>query len=391
MRSFFISGMFRSGTTTIARALNAHPLISCASDPIGGLFKSFRSDMATLVGHHVSPSSPLGNYYFDADGQALLNHMMNKSSLDTPIKALSENELLSLVEKSCDSYSGWLLPHLSKLQWDTYKSVLDSFLGITSEAYGNLQTKLVGFKEVWTNEFVPVLARSYPEMKFIFVTRDPRSVCASKKMQAEKYPWTFLAIQWRKLAAIQTIISSDEILSSRVFNLRLEDFLLEPVDTMRRLTDFLEIDWHPDVADPSKYRDGNGEPWQQNSSFGSHGQAIDLSAIDRWKDVLTVSELALVEKICGPEMSMFGYENALGKGDLESHDLILNPPMIADEELAGWMRGKVQNSIGTIASQIATDSIRERILSLTHEQRNSVPDELVQHAFLARRILDRIE
>ena len=45
MNKYFISGMFRSGTTMIARMLHANPNIVCASDPFAPIFKSFRNNV----------------------------------------------------------------------------------------------------------------------------------------------------------------------------------------------------------------------------------------------------------------------------------------------------------------------------------------------------------
>ena len=45
-KSIFVTGLFRSGTTWLARALNSHPEISFESDPIAPIFNSFRYDLA---------------------------------------------------------------------------------------------------------------------------------------------------------------------------------------------------------------------------------------------------------------------------------------------------------------------------------------------------------
>ena len=55
MKQFFIvTGIFRSGTTWLARALNSHPQISFESDPIAPIFNSFRYIFENLTKSCVS-------------------------------------------------------------------------------------------------------------------------------------------------------------------------------------------------------------------------------------------------------------------------------------------------------------------------------------------------
>ena len=61
------SGIFRSGTTWLARALNANKNISFESDPIAPLFNSFRYDVAKQFNKNknINRFSPLDDYFGD--------------------------------------------------------------------------------------------------------------------------------------------------------------------------------------------------------------------------------------------------------------------------------------------------------------------------------------
>jgi len=56
----FISGMFRSGTTLLARMLNAHSHIVLASDPLFEFFKSFRNEVYRQNNIQINSDTPLG-------------------------------------------------------------------------------------------------------------------------------------------------------------------------------------------------------------------------------------------------------------------------------------------------------------------------------------------
>jgi len=75
-QSIFVTGLFRSGTTWLARALNSHPEISFESDPIAPIFNSFRYDLANnkykKKNHRFSPLED----YFDSNTD-LLKSILN--------------------------------------------------------------------------------------------------------------------------------------------------------------------------------------------------------------------------------------------------------------------------------------------------------------------------
>lgn len=390
MNRFFVSGMFRSGTTAVARALNSHPKIACASDPMAEFFKAFRSDVAERMGLSVPVMAPLQDYYFDPKGQALFENIMKVSGLDMIFKAWTHSQLIAKLSAKSETYSAALRPYLQNIGGQSYKEVLESLFTSIKNAYGDDGTEAVGFKEVWTNEFVPVLGREYPEMKFVLIVRDPRAVCASKKMQEEQYPWPFLARQWRKLASIQWLLQTDPELQGRVFSLKYEDFVSNPVVTLQRLTEFIGVDEHPDVADPSKYKDGAGEPWIQNTSYGIGGQSMDMQAIQRWRQVLTGPEVALIEHFCAPEMALFGYKAEARREASKNPELICNPPKVTDKSVAGWMKGAVSNDSDVLAAQMGVESVRESILRLPAEKRAGVPEQVVKSSFLSRKLLDAL-
>ena len=64
MTELLLISMFRSGSTTLARALNAHKEIAFASDPYLEIFKCLRSDIAEDLGITTPFSHPLDDYYF---------------------------------------------------------------------------------------------------------------------------------------------------------------------------------------------------------------------------------------------------------------------------------------------------------------------------------------
>ena len=77
MNKYFISGMFRSSTTMIARMLHANPNIVCASDPFAPIFKSFRNMVCNEILSSFDPDSPLHDYYFDTRQNRIYHTIQN--------------------------------------------------------------------------------------------------------------------------------------------------------------------------------------------------------------------------------------------------------------------------------------------------------------------------
>ena len=91
--------MFRSGTTLLARALNAHPSIACASDPMAPLFNSFRHDVASnKYRDSHGRFEPLGDY-FEQDSDLL--ESIWESDFPVPLGVIRRNLLKRFAVEQC--------------------------------------------------------------------------------------------------------------------------------------------------------------------------------------------------------------------------------------------------------------------------------------------------
>lgn len=345
MTPFYIFGMFRSGTTSLARAINAHPDMSCASDPAAPLFKTFRSHVAERLGQDIPPQTPLQDYYDNAEGAALFTQIWDDATLSLPVSAGEREDLIAAMLPGCRSYSANLAAHLTDLKGETFQELLDDLLAMVASTYPS-NARAVGIKEVWSNEFAPAILRSDPRAKVVIVVRDPRAVAASKNVLTEKYPWDFLARQWRKTSAVALALTRSKVFAGRVELLRYEDLAQRPDASLRGIVSFLGLDWSEDILDASKYRDGDGSAWKQNSSHGATTGSFNARSVERWRSILSREQQTLVELICHREMSALGYDPETLAG---FDQLCADPaaaPVIPFEQVAKWMDGQVDASAG---------------------------------------------
>ena len=201
--NLFVSGMFRSGTTLLARMLNAHPLICLASDPFAPIFKFFRNEIAIQsFGSSFDPDSPLDDYYFHKDKQILSDKIYN-TPLNLCLKCYNIEQIRDRIINHCRPFSPQIIPYINDLCGASYEDVLKSGMNLVERVYGKGLSNVIGIKEVWTNEFVHHFLDTFENAKSILIIRDPRAVVASNYATSKnRYPFLFLCRQWRKLAEL---------------------------------------------------------------------------------------------------------------------------------------------------------------------------------------------
>jgi len=302
----FVTGMFRSGTTLIARMLNTHSQIVCASDPLRPLFNSYRYSIADHDYRRAhSRFGPLDDYFLSH--KSLLNKILNA---DFNIIADGDHkELLENIKESAMPFSGlWAASLDSNLEFSGYKELMDHAIGHINTTYGsNKNASVIAFKEVWATEFAPAFLRSYPDSKAVIIIRDPRAVVSSNIASGRKYPIFFLARQWRKLSFVTH--SMQKNFKDDLHVIEYEDLIKDPELEVRKLTDFIGVPFEEDLLDISKYFDGNNERWKQNTNYNHEAKlTINSDSLERWRSILQEPDTLLIELICRDWMETFGYE-----------------------------------------------------------------------------------
>ena len=371
----FVTGMFRSGTTLLARLLHSHPEVAFASDPFSELFKEFRNTVAEELcpGSPVDRAAPLDDYYFHAEKQALMRRIQ-AVELNHHLGTLPPDDLRKKIAVRSKPFSPLLEPHLALLTGSTFAEWFAGGFEAIRLAYGSASTQQIGFKETWGGEFVPHVLRCWPAAKAVYLIRDPRAVAASKNVTEEKYPWLFLARQWRKLATFGWIHSRNSPYQDRVRLVRFEDLIQYPEREIRALCDFLEVDFHENLVDPSRFVDGAGKPWKQNSSHFKESRSFNPKSLEKWREVLQPREIEFIEALCALEMSCFGYSTNQSEKSELAPSLVLDPPSVAQTELAEWIRPNAK--LGSEVAELGLEFMRDRLLRSTEPMSEEIKTQL---------------
>lgn len=379
-RRLFISGMFRSGTTLVARMLHTHDNIVCASDPFRPFFNCLRDAVACDVGVSVDKFDPLGDYFADQSEVELFD-AVQQTTFNRQFPDDVRDELYERIISHAEPFSPKITSRLDEIQGETFRDVYDDLWSYIPVAYGERNEQWEATKEVWTTEFTPALARAYPDSKFIQIVRDPRAVCASKNVRQDvKYPWLFLIRQWRKLAILSN--QYDSQFQDRVQVICYEDLVTSPQDTVTNICEFLDIEVDRQLLDPSNFVDGAGEQWLQNTSYEGSKASFNTNSVDKWKDILTDREVEYIEQLSYPEMRLYDYVPEISQFGL-SDDLIFDPPRIPREELADWITeyyGDWEYVDHTNA--VGTEQLRQQLLMLPDHRFEHIDKQLLKAYFL---------
>lgn len=297
----FVTGMFRSGTTYLARSLNSVPGCAVASDPLLPLFKHFRA--AVLEGARPSwlPTDPLPHYYFDprTSGQYLATTAASLAEW----KPRSPDDLWASLKGAAGEFSPRLANRVPWLADATFLEWLEAILLQIGRVYSG--GDVVGFKEVWATEFARPVLNGLPDSQVLLVVRDPRGVYASKAYSPSRYPLAFVARHWRKQVA--AFLGAQREYGARCHVVRFEDMINHPdvvADNLSATLSLSKADLLTAFANPL---DDSGAPWTVNSSHGEN--LVSRSKVRRdWQDLLSYAEAASLELLCGAEMAYFGYE-----------------------------------------------------------------------------------
>ena len=302
----FITGMFRSGTTLLARMLNTHSRIACASDPMRPLFNSFRYTIAAEEYKRThSRSDPLDDYFLSNTG--LLRKIL-KADFGVALEE-APHELFQAVKERGMPLSGlWAASLDTHRDFNTYRDFVAYGLEHIREVYDrNKDIKVIAFKEVWSNEFVSAFINSFPGSKAVVLIRDPRAVTASNIASGGKYPIFFLTRQWRKLAFLADYLKKEW--AGEIHVLKYEDLVDDPEAEVRKLCEFVGLPFEEELLDINNYLDGDNKSWRQNTNYGyTTKQRINGDSLDRWRQMLKRPELIEVELIARDWMEYFGYE-----------------------------------------------------------------------------------
>jgi len=163
-----------------------------------------------------------------------------------------------------------------------------------------------------TERYLRQLKTWYPDLRAIYIVRDPRDVYASyarkkeresegqRQLSVEEFVarWSRSVWEWRRYSAQD----------ANTLTVRYEDLLRYPQQILSLVCGFLGVEYETVLETPTKI----GKPWSGNSMHGDRFSSISTTPIGRWKNLLAPNQLYMLETYLGKAMIMFGYQPVHG-------------------------------------------------------------------------------
>ena len=167
-------------------------------------------------------------------------------------------------------------------------------------------------KDLWGNK-TPKLVRAtdllmthFPGCRFLHTVRDGRAVAASlRKSRAHRLHPLHGASRYAKDTALGLALEREH--PERVLRVRYEDLVTDLEPVIRKVCDFLAIDFEASMLDPDQ--ELLLTPAEREAGHHRNvSKPVDAAFVEKWKSELTAAEVALVEHVAGEVIAEAGYE-----------------------------------------------------------------------------------
>jgi hypothetical protein len=332
---FMITGVARSGTTLLSECLDHHPNILCFSDPMNELFKGFFHFAYYKVSGEKKPAGyPIDHFFFSGDSK--VSRFIDSTNFKHEIPDYLRSQLLDRISKRGGKFCPALKDTAQNCQANRFDELILEILLILYKHTPVKDCFRIGFKDAWCEQLLLPLSKTFPNMKFINIIRDPRAVICSNFYSKSKYPLFLSVRDWRKSVFYSWKYQFDSLeLKSRFLSLKYEELVENPEKILQQATSFLNVAPSQDMIS-LKFK-------KPNSSYeNAHDtQTISNESKERWKTDLPGNLRAQIEVYCLPEMKKMGYTNQPEQSGSSPAMHVLLGGAISYDQLGEWCRNLV--------------------------------------------------
>jgi hypothetical protein len=166
--------------------------------------------------------------------------------------------------------------------------------------------QIVMDKSLDSVHYADELMQLFPDMLFLNVVRDPRAQVASmNKAIIHEFDTLLNAHLW-----VDAHRAADRVLErypQRTLTIRYEDFLADEEAVLKRICVFFGMAFLPRMLDVAHSKEAR-QISRMSALWSSNCFAPIAANIDKYKQVLSMEEIAIVETLTGDYMQRYGYE-----------------------------------------------------------------------------------
>lgn len=327
-----VTGLARSGTTLISECLDHHPEIMCISDAVNEFFKGFmRYAYYRVEGVKKTVNYPIDHFFFS--GSRSVSQFVDATDFRHRVPEDLKEETLDRIAVRDGDYNPEIRASIRACKADSFDTLFIEILELLHRTYGKAGTVWFGAKATWCEQLLPALARTFPNMFFINMIRDPRAVTASHyASETTRYPLLFHVRDWRKSVYYTWKHSqAGSGIQDRFVWARYEDLVNDPEAVLSSITNAAGIEYDRAMVAASFKK-----PNTSHKDIGDT-QGISSRFKDQWQEVLPADIVRQIELFCACEMRKMGYAR-VGRDDAWDVDAVVSAAPIPYESLSSWCR-----------------------------------------------------
>lgn len=279
---FFILSRPRTGSTLLRTMLDAHPnlLVPPESQFIVNLYPRYR---------HVT-------FWDDAITERFVEDLLRQHLFET--WGIPPGELKQIVLRGGSE--------------QRYETVCRQIYLAYRSIYPKSNILLIGDKNPGYALHAPLLARIFPEARFVHLVRDYRDNHLSLVNAGFELPLIgFTSAKWRHFfRRIETVAAQHP---ERFLRVRYEDLVRTPEQELRKLCHFLAVPWHSSMLrhheKAPELVEAHGGPVFDRLHKGLLQPVSDVGT-GRWKAALSPLEIEIADLVVGHEGELAGYRKA---------------------------------------------------------------------------------
>ena len=183
-------------------------------------------------------------------------------------------------------------------------SMLKALLPQVIDGMESAEGKRAVEKSVEHLEMALELAQAFPKAQFIHIVRNPyANIVALRKFKAKDQGYPLINKVFKSLESGYYWLRTNATLIPHYKVIRYEDLAQQPEVEMKKIAEFLQITYDPQMLHPTMM----GDAWGGNSAYGRF-KAISAEHLDRWKEEITPLEANLVTKYFPHVLREMDYE-----------------------------------------------------------------------------------
>jgi hypothetical protein len=163
-----------------------------------------------------------------------------------------------------------------------------------------------GDKSLHTEHHADRIFTEYPDARIVHMVRDPRDRYASVRRRHGRDEAQLASATGRWLGSTRSAVRNLDRFPAGYLVVRYEDLVGDPEATVRDVCGFLGEDFDEEMlamGGVPEHRDTGG-----NGSFGDIAPGtISTSGVGRFRTVLSLEEVAFIERMTGPLLTRLGY------------------------------------------------------------------------------------